>query len=94
MGTTASPFTKLEWGRCTQKDRTLYLHIFDWPENGCLHVPGLITKVDKAYLLAKPDNELFARNTQAGVDIQLPSKPIDPAATVVVLELKEPAEVL
>jgi alpha-L-fucosidase len=31
-GTTASPFKKLPWGRCTQKPGKLYLHVFDWPK--------------------------------------------------------------
>ena len=34
-GTTASPFKKLAWGRCTKKldpsGATFYLHVFDWP---------------------------------------------------------------
>ena len=42
--TTASPFGKLPWGRCTRKavdDGTLlYLHVFDWPDDGELPVPG------------------------------------------------------
>src|SRR5207249_4077423 len=45
-GTAASPFTKqLPWGRCTTKTSgdttTLYLHVFDWPKDGQLFVPGL-----------------------------------------------------
>ncbi len=31
-GTSASPFRKLPWGRCTQKPGKLYLHVFDWPK--------------------------------------------------------------
>ena len=34
-GTTASPFKRLPWGRCTKKltpdGAILYLHVFDWP---------------------------------------------------------------
>jgi len=42
--TSASPFAKLDWGRCTQRatggGRTrLYLHVFDWPKDGKLVVP-------------------------------------------------------
>ena len=45
-GTTASPFKEqLPWGRCTQKatprGTTLYLHVWDWPDDGKLAVPGL-----------------------------------------------------
>ncbi len=51
-GTSASPFKRLPWGRCTQKPGKLYLHVFDWPKDGELLVPGLKNKVTQAYLLA------------------------------------------
>jgi alpha-L-fucosidase len=44
-GTSAGPFARaLPWGRCTRRDlpdgsTRLYLHIFDWPENGTLRLP-------------------------------------------------------
>ena len=55
-GTSASPFKKLAWGRCTQKPGKLYLHVFDWPQ-GELIVPGLKNTVTKAYLLADPQKK-------------------------------------
>jgi alpha-L-fucosidase len=51
-GTNASIFEKLQWGRCTTKPGKLYLHVFDWPADGKLIVPGLITKAKSAYLLS------------------------------------------
>ncbi len=55
-GTTATPFAKLAWGRCTKKvtdaGATLYLHVFDWPADGRLFVPGLKNSAAKAYLLS------------------------------------------
>ena len=51
-GKSASPFRKLPWGRCTQKEGKLYLHVFDWPEEGFIRIPGLRNKVTKAYTLA------------------------------------------
>ena len=54
-GTSASPFKRLPWGRCTQKadgaNTTLYLHVFDWPADGKLRVPGLTNAVRSASLL-------------------------------------------
>src|SRR4051812_16338399 len=55
--TAASPFTKLEWGRCTQKPlaggRTrLYLHVFDWPRDGKLIVPLAASRGAQARLRA------------------------------------------
>ena len=54
-GTSASPFRKLEWGRCTQKKingiTRLYLHIFDWPSDNKLVIPGLGNTITKAFAL-------------------------------------------
>jgi alpha-L-fucosidase len=60
-GTTPSPFAKLTWGRCTTKEldngAILYLHVFDWPTDGTLIVPGLKNKVKQAYMLADRKKE-------------------------------------
>ena len=57
-GTTANPFKRLPWGRCTKKitpdGATLYLHVFNWPADGQLLVPGLKYPAERAYLLADP----------------------------------------
>ncbi len=91
-GTTASPFTKLSWGRCTARltpnSARLYLHIFDYPQDGRLVVPGVLNKNVSAYLLA---NKAELKTSHAGNDIviSLPSSPLDPDATVVVLQINE-----
>ena len=89
-GTTASPFRKLSWGRCTKKlsvdGATLYLHVFDWPENGELLVPGLRNTVRSAALLAD-GTKLVAQSTDAGIAVQIPAQVPDSIATVVVLEV-------
>lgn len=56
-GTTASPFDKVTWGRCTKKqmpdgNTRLYLHVFDWPVDRKLTLPGLDNEVIRAFLLA------------------------------------------
>lgn len=38
-GTTKSPFRQTPWGRATQKGKTVYLHVYDWPRSGQLVVP-------------------------------------------------------
>src|SRR5262249_15789104 len=54
-GTPASPVGRPSWGRVTQKQGpdgvTLYLHVFDWPADGRLTVPGLRGTVASARLL-------------------------------------------
>jgi alpha-L-fucosidase len=92
-GTTASPFNKrLPWG-CTQKVAgnltTLYLHVFDWPADGQLFVPGLKSKVGKAYLLAdKSQQKLGTKMLTDGVQVRLPTNDASAFSTTIVLEIK------
>ncbi len=93
-GTTASLFENLEWGRSTTKGNTIFLHIFDWPENGRLSVPGLVSKAQRVYLLADRQMEP-AISYQAGTAIlSLPDKAPDPNASVIALEFSIKPEVV
>lgn len=89
--TTASPFDTLTWGRCTKKvnktGATLYLHVFDWPADGKLIVPGLRSQIGGAKLLAN-GTSLTANRKGNDVIIELPAKAPDPNATVIVLDVK------
>ena len=91
--TKASPFKKLEWGRCTQKtqgDKTiLYLHVFNWPDNGKLIVPGIENKIVRSYAL----NDITKKKLpleKAGADLSVNVSSITQSkyATVIVLEIK------
>src|SRR5439155_6315706 len=75
-GSTASPFRKLTWGRCTQKPGRLYLHVYDWPPDGKLRVP-LQGGVKKAYLLAARDQSLQVASTADGTVISVPASAPD-----------------
>ncbi|MCX7799263.1 MAG: alpha-L-fucosidase [Fimbriimonadales bacterium] len=51
-GTTKSPLGRLPFeGRVTRKGRTLYVHAFEWPEDGRFVLPGVQTAPSKARLL-------------------------------------------
>ena len=97
-GTQASPFKSLPWGRCTQKsikDGTrLYLHVFDWPKDGRLIVPGILSEPRAAYLLARGRRSVLpvSRRDDALV-IAVPGKPIDAVNTVIVLDVNGAADV-
>ncbi|MGC8829256.1 MAG: alpha-L-fucosidase [Verrucomicrobiia bacterium] len=88
--TTASPFKKLVWGRCTKKiqgdQTTLYLHVFDWPQDGSLLVPGLKNKALSAKLLATGDTLAF-KNTEEGVIITVPKTAPDEISSTIVLTI-------
>jgi alpha-L-fucosidase len=84
-GTTASPFDPLPWGRVTRKGNRLYVHVFEWPKDGRLELPGLATPVRAAHLLGGPT----IKTERAGTNVAmlLPATSPNPADTVVVLEL-------
>ena len=91
--TTAGPFKKLPWGRCTTKPGKLYLHVFHWPADGVLNVPMSGT-VLRAYLLSEPEKALTVSASDRGCAIQLPATAPDPIDTVVVAEVSGTVEPL
>jgi alpha-L-fucosidase len=92
-GTRASPFGKLDWGRCTQKfkggNTLLYLHVFDWPKDGKLIVPGLKTRIIKAYCLKdKGETKLaFKNDTDNRIIVNVEGVSQSKFSTVIVLEI-------
>ncbi len=96
--TKASPFKRLPFGRCTTKvsgkTTTLYLHVFDWPTDGQLTIPGLKNHVKKAYLLAdRKQRPLKTQLQEDSVVVTLPSRAPDASASVIVLKIREPLNI-
>jgi alpha-L-fucosidase len=77
-----------DW-RCTTKPGKIYLIIFKWPSTGMFTVPGLQSKITKAYLLADRQHHLITGQTAAGATIKLPAQAPDKIASVVCLELAD-----
>jgi alpha-L-fucosidase len=97
-GTRASPFKSLAWGRCTQKEEPggtrLYLHVFDWPADGKLVVPGLSNAPKNVFLLADPGRKpLKAERIEDALVIGLPAPAPDAIAGVVVVDIAGRADV-
>lgn len=95
-GTSAGPFKTLAWGRCTQKadgaNTTLYLHVFQWPADGRLRVPGLRNAVRSAYLL-DGRRAVPAVQDADGVTLTLPTAAPDAVSSTVVLKIVGPPAV-
>ena len=95
--TKAGPFARLDFGRCTAKGRTLYLHVFDVPADRILRMPGLRTPIRSAWFLAdtrKAVLEVLPDADNPGIVIpNYPAVPWDPHAMVVAVELQGPPEV-
>ncbi|NJL19545.1 MAG: hypothetical protein HC901_04740 [Bdellovibrionaceae bacterium] len=99
-GTTAGPFHRLPWGRCTRKQTadgvTLYLLVFDWPGDGKLWVPGLMSQPRPIQLLSE-GGSLKAELTQgdeSGLLIEVPGQAPDPCVSVIKLEFSSEPELV
>ena len=86
-GTSAGPFKKLAWGRCTRKGNLLYLHVFDWPKDGILSVP-MTGKVKKAYLGCECRLSLKTSAKNGSVEVHVPKTAPNSISSLVVLEVK------
>ena len=95
-GTTASPFARLPWGRATQKPGMLYLMVFDWPRDGRLMVPMRGTVRSARVLGGSKALRFESSEREAGrLVIEVPDDrdaSIDPACTVIALELEGAVE--
>ena len=90
--TKASPFKKLDWGRCTSKSISggtrLYLHVFDWPSDGKLAVPGIFNEPKQAYLLSDSRKTALAvTRKEDALVITIPTAAPDANDSVVVLDV-------
>jgi alpha-L-fucosidase len=96
-GTEASPFNRTPWGRCTKKvshgATTLYLHVFNWPADGRLVVPGLRSVVQRAWLLADPKKPLTVVQSDLGPVLSVPASAPDAVSSTVAIKVKGPLAV-
>ncbi|MEC7583679.1 MAG: alpha-L-fucosidase [Planctomycetota bacterium] len=94
-GCDRSPFRVTPWGRATTKGDLLYLHIYDWPEDGVLRVPGLASEVAAAWTLREgPERLLSVERGEDGVwSVDLRGRHPDEHASVVALRLRGPLRV-
>lgn len=91
-GSTAGPFQKLDWGCCTQKsagEKTiLFLHVFNWPQNGELDLPGIENNPTRVFLLSDKNQKLLRTTRyEDGLKIGVPLNPPDSSNSVLVLEI-------
>jgi len=70
----------------------LYLHVYDWPSDGKLLVPGLKNAVQEVSLL-NGGSKLQAESSDAGVTISLPAQAPNEHASVVVVKVQGTLEV-
>ncbi len=90
--TSASPFENLAWGRATQKKlaggRTrLYLHVFEWPNDGRLVVPATGGARKATARLLAGGKTLKVETGSGQLTVLVPGAAPDPVASVVAVDL-------
>lgn len=93
-GTRGNPFeTEFDWGTVTVKPGKVFAHLFEWPNQGSFVLRGLKNHVNKAYLLASPEEQLTFDQTYDSdtnthdLRVQLPPQALDSPVSVLVLEI-------
>jgi alpha-L-fucosidase len=96
-GTQAGPFAALPWGRCTQRpldgdDTRLFLHVFNWPADGRLVVPGIANTPLHCSLLTELDQPaarlIGARRDGDALVLTLRDVEPLPPVTVIALDVR------
>ncbi len=87
----------LDWGRTTYRawpggGTTLFLHVWEWPADGKILVPGLKQALRSGRLLAN-SAVVTASVTTDGLVVTLPGAAPDPDVSVVALEFPGPIEI-
>jgi hypothetical protein len=94
-GTRAGPFPRrLSWGRATRKPHaaggeTLYLHVWKWPADNKIVLPGVHTRVTGGRMLAG-GVPVTAADSADGLVVTLPAQAPDSPIAVAALEFAEP----
>ena len=95
-GSSDSPVGQLPFGSCTSKPGKLFFHVFHWPENGLLTLPGISCKVKNIYLLAdRKKKTLDWKNAEKDILVKLNTQSFAPEMlndvdNVIVLEYTGP----
>lgn len=94
--TEAGPVAPMTWGRTTikanGKGSTLYVHVWNWPADGKLLLPGVTQAALSGRMLAGNASVLSAM-TPAGLAVMLPGTAPDPDVSVFALEFAAPLRV-
>jgi alpha-L-fucosidase len=89
-GTHPSPLALQSWGVTTLNGNKVYLHVFNWPQDGKLMVGGIKSNINKAYLLTDKTQQKLPIDflNSADITISVPKQAPDNSNSVVVLDMK------
>jgi alpha-L-fucosidase len=81
-GTTYGPLQNLKFGKTTARGNLVYVHVFDWPAESLLEVPGFQGRVVQITMLGDK-RKLRWRQSDDKLSIQVPPAAPDPYDSVV-----------
>jgi alpha-L-fucosidase len=84
-GTTYGPIQGVATLRTTANDKSIFVHIFDWPANAACEIMGIEAKVMSARLLAN-GKPLNFHQSEGKLRIDIPEQAPDPNVSVVALK--------
>lgn len=89
-GAEASPWKHaLPWGDVTRNNKSLYLTVYDWPENGKLYLPGLKNEISSLRLLnGDIGTDISFSRDERYVTIELPPRELEDFVSVIEMEIK------
>jgi len=83
----------LPWGDVTTQGSSLFLSVFDWPQDGKLYLPGLESKIVSVKILNSSGSEEISFEQKEGWTIlKVPFKPADPLVSVIEVKIDCDAE--
>jgi len=83
----------LPWGDVTTKGNSLFLCVFEWPQDGILYLPGLDTKIVSAHILeGSKSTEIRYEKKMGWTLFKLPCQPADTPVSVIEVKLDSHAE--
>jgi alpha-L-fucosidase len=93
-GAGASPWGHaLPWGDITSQENSLFLSVFDWPQDGLLYLPGLEDKIMSAEIITQDKSEKIEFDNKNGWTVfKVPSKPADSPVSVIEIKFDKKAE--
>jgi len=87
-GSKRCPFEAKSVGLTTAKGNNAYVHVFRWPKQGEVTVPGVKNEIKSATVLCTGQKAAVERGTNSRTFLKgLPKTPPDPYDTVIKLEL-------
>lgn len=80
-----------QWGVATKKGDILYLHVFNWPEDGNLVVGGLTSDVEKAWIISNRQKKTLEvkRIDDKDLSVKLSLTAPDTINAVIALKIKK-----